>query len=205
MRAAAGADVGVFNRHNPHASGQRLLAAVGNLFQLFFGREGNSDFAVFPDDFVRLALDLPQIVFRQHAGKIDRHHVGAHVKAHVVVAEAPVDNAGENMLAGVQLHQAQTPFPVDAALHLAARLQRLFAVMHNFAASLMRIRHADAGQTAGISRLTAALGVKCRPVQHHIKSVLSRRAGQDLCPEIFTIDIFIKELFSCHLPTACFA
>ena len=127
------------------------------------------------------------------------------MKAHVVVAEAPVDNAGKNMLAGVHLHQAQAPFPVDAAFHLAANLQRCLAIMNNFAACFMRIRHADAGQTAGISRLTAALRVKCRPVQHHIKSVLSRRAGQDLCPEIFTIDIFIKELFSCHLPTACFA
>ena len=45
-------------------------------------------------------LDALHLLRRQHAGKVDRHEVRAHVEAHVLIAEAAVDDAGEDMLAG---------------------------------------------------------------------------------------------------------
>ena len=71
----------------------------------------------------------------------------------------------------------------------------------------MRIRHANVRKIADIARLAAALGVKRCLVEYHIKSVLSRRAGQNLRLKYLTVYVLIKELFRCHMlsPTALFS
>ena len=207
MCPAAGADIGVFDRHDPHVSCERLFAPVRNLLELLRGGECNFDFAVFPDDLVCLALDGLQVFLREHAGKVDRHHVGPHMEAHVVVAETAVDNAGENVLAGVQLHEAEPALPVDSSLNVASNIQRLFAVVDDLAICFVRIRHAHVCEITGIARLAAALGIKGRFVQHYVEPVLSRRAGQNLRLKCLAVYILIKELFRCHMlsPTALFS
>ena len=129
------------------------------------------------------------------------------MEAHVVVAETPMDDAGENVLAGVQLHEAEPAFPVDSSLNVASNIQRLFAVVDDLAICFVRIRYAHVRKITGIARLSAALGVKGRFVQHHVKSVLSRRAGQNLRLKHLTVYVLIKELFRCHMlsPTALFS
>ena len=57
MCPAAGADIGVFDRHNPHVSREHLFAPVRKLLELLRRRMRDLNCAVFPDDFVRLALD----------------------------------------------------------------------------------------------------------------------------------------------------
>jgi hypothetical protein len=77
----------------------------------------------------------------------------------------------------------------------------------DLAICFVRIRHAHVRKITGIARLAAALGVKGCFVQHHVKSVLSRRAGQNLRLKCLAVYILIKELFRCHMlsPTALFS
>ena len=129
------------------------------------------------------------------------------MEAHVVVAETAVDNAGENVLAGMKLHETEPAHPVDSALDRASYVKRPFAVVDDLAVCFMRIRHANVRKIAGIARLAAALGVKGRFVQHYVEPVLSRRAGQNLRLKCLAVYILIKELFCCHMlsPTALFS
>lgn len=99
------------------------------------------------------------------------------MEAHVVVAETAVDNAGENVLAGMQLHEFEPARIVDPALDALPFGKRLFTKMHDLAAALVRVGHADAGQNAGVARLAAALRIKAGSVQHDIIAVLSRLTG----------------------------
>ena len=145
MRAAAGTDVRAGDRYDAHLSGQLLFAAVGDGFERLGVRIRDLDRDVFPDPFVGLGLDGGQVFLRQHAGKIDGHKVRAHVKADVFIAEAAVDDAGENMLAGMQLHEFKSPVIVDPALDALPLGKRLGAKMHDLIAALVRVGHADAG------------------------------------------------------------
>ena len=199
VRAAARADIRARDGHDAHLPGQLLFAAVGDGFQRFRVRIRDLDRDVFPDPLVGLGLDALHLLRRQHAGKVDRHEVRAHVEAHVLIAEAAVDDAGEDMLAGMQLHELEPAVIVDRTLDRLPLRQRCFAIVDDLAARLMRIRHADAGKDAGVARLAAALGIKAGPVQHDVVAVLPRPAGQDRRLKLRLMRVLIIELFCCHL------
>ena len=201
--AAAGADVRAGDCHDAHLPGQLLFAAVGDGFESFGIRICNFDRNVLPDPFVGLGLDGGQVFLRQHTGKVDGHKVRAHVEPDVFIAEAAVHDAGENMLAGMQLHQFEPPVIIDPALDALPLGKRLGAVVDDLAAAFMRVGHADAGQKAGVARLAAALGIKAGFVQHDIIAVLSRPAGHDARFKRGLMRVPVIELFCCHFDTSC--
>ena len=203
MRTTAGTDIRAGNRHDAHLPGQFLLAAVGDGFQCLCVRVCDLNRNVFPDPLVGLRLDGGQLFWRQHAGKIDSYKICAHVEADVFIAEAAVDNAGENVFAGVQLHKREAALIIDLPIDGLPLGKRLFTEVDDLTAALMRVGHADAGQEAGVTRLAAALGIKAGSVQHNVIAMLSRLAGQHPRLKRRLVRILIIDLFCCHFDTSC--
>ena len=118
-----------------------------------------------PDGLVRGALQLLQGLLVHLAVKIDRHEVRTEVEADVLIAEARVDEAGDEMLAGVLLHEVQPPRPVDLARHVRADRQGRRAAMQHRLAAQERLRDVRAAERARVAGLAAARGIKrlCGP------------------------------------------
>ena len=121
----------------------------------------------------------------------------AHVKARVVIAVAAVDDAGDNVFAGVLLHQVKTAVIIDLARHRSAGLQRPVAQMHHFFAPFLHIQHSRNSQSSQIAGLSAAFGVEGSGIQNHFKSTGRFRTAFHLCFKTCQVAIFIIEL-SCH-------
>ena len=131
-----------------------------------------------PDGLVRGALQLLQGLLVHLAVKIDRHEVRAEVEADILIAEARVDEAGDEMLTGVLLHEVQPPRPVDLARHVRADRQgRRAAVQHRLAAQ-ERLRDVRAAERAHVAGLAAARGIKDRAVQLYEPAVFALLAGE---------------------------
>ena len=203
VRPTTGADVRAGDGHDAHLTGQLLLAAVGDGLQRLGIRVCNFDRDVFPDPLVGLGLDGGQVLLRQHTGKINGHKIRTHMKADVFIAEAAVHDAGENMLAGMQLHEREAALIIDLPIDGLPLGKRLFTEVDNLTAALVRVGHADAGQKAGVARLAAALRIKAGSVQHDIIAVLSRLTGYNARFKRCLMRVLIIELFCCHIDTSC--
>ena len=59
----------------------------------------------------------------QFSVQVDRGGIFPHVKAYIVEAVFPQDDAGENMFATVGLHMRKTDVPVDRAIHNRTNFQ----------------------------------------------------------------------------------
>ena len=88
-----------------------------------------------------------------------------------------MDDAGEDMLAGMQLHEREPAVIVDRALDRLAYGERGVTVVDDLVAALVRVGHADAGKMAGVARLAAALGIKAGTVEHDVIAVLAGDTG----------------------------
>ncbi len=71
-----------------------------------------------PDGFVDGGFDGLHVLPGEQAVKVDRHELRAHMEADVVAAEAAVDLAGNQALAGVLLHEVEAVGPVQGAVYL---------------------------------------------------------------------------------------
>ena len=111
------------------------------------------------------------------------------MEAHVLGPEHLVQDAGEDVLAGVLLHFVKTPFPVDAAGNSGAGnsafRQSVHAVPED-AVALVHIGHIQRGavrqgQGAPVGGLTAALRVKHCAVQRNAPAagLFVRLCGKD--------------------------
>ena len=196
--AAAGAKIQIRESDDPHLAGQLLFTPVGQRRQLLLGGPENLHLRVPPDGLVGPGLDFRQGLRLHGTVEIDGHGVVTHVEAHVVIAKAGVDQAADNVLAAVLLHQVEPPVPVDLALHGFANLQRMVAVVDDPAAGFVGIGDPDTAQDALVAGLAAALGIKRRPVQNHVVAVLPRLAGQDHGGKLRQMGIEIIELFGGH-------
>ena len=131
-----------------------------------------------PDGLVRGALQLLQGLLVHLAVKIDRHEVRTEMEADVLIAKARVDEAGDEMLTGVLLHEVQPPRPVDLARHVRAGRQSCrTAVQHRLAAQ-ERLRDVRAAERARVAGLAASRGIKDRAVQLHEPAVFALLAGE---------------------------
>ena len=115
MGAAAGADVRARDGHDAHLPGDLFFAAVGQRRQLFGGGVGDEHRHILPDDAVGGKLCLPQALGGDGDAGVHPHGVGADMEAHVLRPEHLVQDAGEDVLAGVLLHLVEAPLPVDGA------------------------------------------------------------------------------------------
>ena len=93
------------------------------------------DGKILPDGAVGLRLQPLEVFCRDGAVKVHLHSLLAHVKAHVVVAVLAVNEAGEDMLAGVLLHQVKPPTPIDAAFCGSSHFQGAVAQVDDGLAS----------------------------------------------------------------------
>ena len=202
MRSAAGADVHARERHDAHVAGQLLFAAVGDGFQRFRIRMRDLRRDIAPDRGVGLLLDRAKLLRGQDAGKIDGDPVRTHVEAHVVIAEAPVDDAAEQMLTAVLLHEVEPPLPVERAVYGRAGRERGVAVVDDLAAAPMCVRHAHTGECPGVAGLAAALRIERRPVEHDVVAVLSGRAGEHLRIKFPHMGILIVKSVRLHILNA---
>ena len=203
VRPTTGADVRAGDGHDAHLTGQLLLAAVGDGLQRLGIRGCNFNRNVFPDPLVGFGLDGGQVLLRQHTGKINGHKIRAHVEADIFIAEAAVYHAGENVLAGMQLHEFEPALIIDLPIDGLPHGKRLFTEVDDLTAALMRVGHADTGQKAGVARLAAALRIKAGSVQHDIIAVLSRLTGYNARFKRCLMRVLIIELFCCHFDTSC--
>ena len=120
------------------------------------------------------------------------------MEAHVVIAVGRVDEAGENVLAAVLLHETEPPRPVDAAFHHGAHLQGTITEVDDFTARFVGVRDGHAAQHSLVAGLAAALGIEGRPVQRHVPAVLSRPAAGHRGRKYLQMRILIIEPFHCH-------
>ena len=177
MRAAAGAGIYAFNADNAHIPGDFFFTAVFDVRQLFAGRHKRLHRLIAPDGLVRQQFHTAHIRFGQHAVKIHRHGLRADVKAHVVIAEKPMHQTGEHVLAAVLLHHVHPAHRVHMAAHLAADRKRPADQMLHLAVCLVRVEHLHAVQRAVIRALSAALRKKRRLIQRDDIALFPLLAG----------------------------
>ena len=180
MGAAAGTDVASRNRHDPHRPGQLLFAPVFHGVQLILFRIYSGYLQILPDHSIGLFFNGHQIPPLQNSVEIDGHLIGPHMKAHVVIAEPLVDQAGYQVLSRVLLHMLESPVPVDDASDHLAHRQRAVRIVDHLAVLFMDIRYPDISQEPCIRRLAAALRVKRRGREGDLPSLFPLLAGKDL-------------------------
>ena len=206
--AAAGADVRARDGHDAHLPGDLFFAAVGQRRQLFGGGVGDEHRHILPDDAVGGKLCLPQALGGDGDAGVHPHGVGADVEAHVLRPEHLVQDAGEDVLAGVLLHLVEAPLPVDGAGDGGTGLCRLGQGIHPVPDDAVRLvdvgdmehRAVGEGQRASVGGLTAPFGVEHRAVQRDAPAArfCVRLCGQDdpggSLAECVVLKIFFRAL-----------
>ena len=171
--AAAGADVGSGDGHDPHLPGDLLFAPIGQRGKLFGRGIGDDHRHILPDDPVGGKFRLPQPLGGDGNAGVHPDGLGADVEADVLRAEHRMQDAGEDVLAGVLLHLVEPRFPVDRAGHGRADRgsfgQGVYGVPEDAVVlvDVQNVQHGAVrkGQGAPIGRLAAAFGVKYRAIQ----------------------------------------
>ena len=178
MGRAAGAAVDPRDLHDAHVLRQLQLAAVEEARQLLRLGEPGPDGQVGPDGLVGQALDAHELLPAQLAGVVHGHAVGAHVEAHVVKAVLPVDEAGDDVLAGVVLHPAIALLPVHSAGKALPHGQGPVGIVEDAPLLFVHVQHPRLPDGAGVGRLAAALGEEGGPVQGDRPAALLLLAGR---------------------------
>ena len=172
MGAAAGAAVRPGNGDDAHRALNGLFAAVGEGGQHFGGGVLGLHRQVGPDDAVGLGLGGGQPLGGDGQAGVQRGLLLADVEAHVLTAKHPVQDAAENVLAGVLLHAVQPVVHVQQALHGAADFQRRIGQVGDDPLLGLHVQHVGPVQGAPVGRLAAAFGEEGGLVQHHLKLAL---------------------------------
>ena len=121
---------------------------------------------------VGLRLDFRQQLRRNHAVKVHGDPLRANVEACIVQAEPPVENAGDHVLPGVLLHEAEPAVIIDDSFHGFPHDQGFPAQVDHFPVFLPGVQHGNAAQNPGVPRLAAPLGVEGRGIQHYPEAFL---------------------------------
>ena len=117
-------------------------------------------------------LHLVQLFPGDHPVKIDGDLLASHVKSHVVIAEAPVDAAGDDVLPGMALHIVKPPVPVDGSLHRLSHGQGPVCVVNHFLSLLVNLLHPGLSQGSRVIGLSAAFREKCGLIQSDLPQSL---------------------------------
>ena len=84
------------------------------------------------------------------------------MKADVFIAKTTMDNSGDQMLAGMLLHEHKTAIPVNFALYGFIHRERRVAKMNDLAVAVKDIKDIGGMNRAEITGLTAAGRVENR-------------------------------------------
>ena len=195
MGPAAGAGVRPREGDNADLPRDRLFAPIVQRSQLLRRGVGDRYGAVLPDVLVGPQLDVPQVFLLQRPVEIDGHQVAAQMEAHVVIAVGTVDQAGDDMLPGVLLHQVEAPRPVYSPLHLSPRLQAGGAGVDHRSILLLDLGDWDAVQRTGVPGLPSPFRIEGRAVQHHRPPTLVSSTGHHLGSEACQEGVLLVQLF----------
>ena len=110
-------------------------------------------------------LDVRKLGRREDAVKVDGHDIAAQVKADIMKAVVPVDEAGDNVLAGMLHREIVPPDAVNHAFDERADSQRRSGRVPDLALLFVDIRDGHAAQQAMVGPLSAALREKCGAVE----------------------------------------
>ena len=165
MGAAAGAAVISGNFHDPHIAFQRLFTPIVQCPKGFCRRNRRLYRYIFQNSAIGFFFDSHHLLPGQFAVDINRNLFASHMKPHIIVAVFLMDQTGHDMFAPVILHVGITEMPVKNTADLLSFLQRPVGFMKNTAVGFMGILHHCLANKSPVSRLSAALRKKCRPVQ----------------------------------------
>ena len=113
------------------------------------------------------------------------------MKANIVIAKPPMDQAGDYMLPRMLLHPVESLLPVDSACHRSSGIQRRCRRVEDHIFPLLNIQHFDVIQIAGIGILAAPFREKGGAIQHHLILVFYRTAVQHLCLKFLPMAVII--------------
>ena len=122
--AAAGAAVRAGPGDDPHRALQGLLAAVRQGGQGFAVGPAGLHRVVLPDVLVGQGLDLRHVLRRQGGVEVDGHQVPADVEAHVVAVVPGAEDAADDVLPAVLLHEVEAAGEVDLSRYRLPYRQR---------------------------------------------------------------------------------
>ena len=179
MRAAARAGIRARKTHYPHLARKLLFASVRYIAKLRLRRKKSLNIHVLPYKGVCLSLCLRELRLRDRRRKVYRNDVSADVKSDVFAAEAPVQYAGQDMLAGVLLHEIKAPRPVYLTAYGIPLRGAPARDVDYLAVTLARIRYRDDAYSACIARLSSALRIEGGAVESYLELVPARAAGDD--------------------------
>ena len=136
MGRAAGADVNIRDCDEAGLPFNLDLAPVVYLPQFFIGRIRYFDGKITVYDLIGFPLEEHDIFLVQLSVDIERHGVVAEMKADVVKSVHSVHQPGQDVLARMVLHEAESSLPVDLKAHRFVdpeRQRRVRAAAHNMA------------------------------------------------------------------------
>ena len=191
MSSAAGTEIRPREFHQTDLSLQFLFASVGKRPQFLLRRIKNSYRTVFPDFPVDFLLDLLKLFPGENAAEINGDHVASHMKAHVIVPIRLMDQSAHHVLAGMLLHQVESPLPVDLSFHFCSRFQRFLCIMDQFPLFLLNVCDSDIVQGTQIAGLPAAFRIKGALIQKDPVALICFPAFRHCAPELLYINVFI--------------
>ena len=185
VRRAAGARVAALDRHNADRRGEPLrMLSKRNALQVLFGFiDLRRDRRVFGGEAVGKVLDRGDVLVPDRFVQIERRITQRAVEAHVLCAEQVPCAVGEQMLAGVLLHDIEPPRKVELAMHRGSRSNRAVGTVQKPFALLVHVQHLRVADRADVAGLTALVGEERALIEFHKIPVALRFAGEDRCVE----------------------
>ena len=120
MGRTACADIYLRDRDQPHLSFDLDLASVTDLSKLFTVRIRNLYRKISVNDLISFPFQKKDLFFTELSVDVQRHRIVAEVKSDIIKSIPVVHKPGQNMLAGVILHEAEPSLPVDLKKNLFA-------------------------------------------------------------------------------------
>ena len=210
VRRAAGAAVRALDRHDADRRGQPLglLAKRQAGDRVLTLVADGGDGQIPRGQLVCKVLHLPHLLGRQRLVQIDRAADGVQMKADVRRAKQRIRRIGEQVLAGVLLHEVEAARPVDFGLHGGAHGQRGVRMVQEHAVRLVAAgdRHGDPlrAQQPGIAGLAAGIGKEHGAVENDIEAIRCLRAGEHLRVAAFPVAVGKIQAIG-HMETSDFA
>ena len=175
MGSAAGAYIRSRYGHDADLSVQLLLAAVLQIFYFGLGIHPDIQVLILPHSLIGLLLQLPHLLLGNLSVQVDGQQIASHMKAHIVIAEFSVDQAADNMFAGMVLHQVKPPLPADTSSDFRTRFQLPAHAVINLPIPLCRIQNRDlllfcsrCHQYSPVAGLSAAFRIEAGSIQHRL-------------------------------------
>ena len=192
---AAGAAVRPGPGDDPHIAGEGFFAAVGQGCKDLRRGIGDVHRVVLPDVLVGQGLHLPHILHGEGSVKVDGHQVVANMEAYVVTVIAAAEDAADDVLAAVLLHEVKAAGKVDGPGDGVPHGEGAVTEVEDFPVLLLHMGNGSAAQDAVVGVLATPFRVEGGAVQGDGEAVPLRDAGEDLGGKFHQEGIGVEEFF----------